>query len=203
LAAHVACAAEVEALAGHLHDGHAGLGRDARDPAPDELVEHHVADDEHAPARIASTSAFARGAMSGTRVRPAPARAGWRRHRGQQQHEHQTPRSREIVFEEPATKTALSAASAPAAAQRGRAARPRHGAPRAAPPGTRRHPPGEEHEPGTPRSRRDLEHVVVQVRLSRVRRLGPLEARVHHLDHARTLPEYRPLHHHVDPACHM
>ena len=44
---HVGRAAEVDSLAAYVHDGDGRLGRDARDVAPDELVEHHVAEDDH------------------------------------------------------------------------------------------------------------------------------------------------------------
>ena len=44
----VSCPPEVEALVRDLDHRHRGLGRDPGDPAPDELVEHDVADHEDA-----------------------------------------------------------------------------------------------------------------------------------------------------------
>ena len=48
VAGHVGRAAGHETFAGEIHHRHRRFRRDARDAAPDELVEHHVADDEHA-----------------------------------------------------------------------------------------------------------------------------------------------------------
>ena len=47
---YVARAARPRVLVGHLDDGHRRLGRDAPHGAPDELVEHQVADDERTDA---------------------------------------------------------------------------------------------------------------------------------------------------------
>ena len=47
---YVARAARPGVLVGHLDDGHRRLGRDAPHGAPDELVEHQVADDERTDA---------------------------------------------------------------------------------------------------------------------------------------------------------
>ncbi len=87
----VARAAERERVVRHGDDRHGGLGRDARDAAPDPLVEHHVADDEHAPpahpleqvarvrgreplrhARARGRSARPRGASARGRAAPGP-----------------------------------------------------------------------------------------------------------------------------------
>ena len=48
IARDVGRAAGHEAFALEIHDRHRRFRRNARDAAPDELVEHHVADDEHA-----------------------------------------------------------------------------------------------------------------------------------------------------------
>ena len=49
----VARAAERERVIAHRDHRYRRFGRDARDAAPDPLVEHHVADDDDAPARHA------------------------------------------------------------------------------------------------------------------------------------------------------
>ena len=52
IAGHVGRAAGHEILALKIHHRHGRLRRNARDTAPDELVQHHIADDQHvAPAR--------------------------------------------------------------------------------------------------------------------------------------------------------
>ena len=48
VAGHVGRAAGHEAFALEIHDRHRRFRRNARHAAPDELVEHHVADDQHA-----------------------------------------------------------------------------------------------------------------------------------------------------------
>jgi hypothetical protein len=47
----VARSARSQLLARHVHDRHRCLRRDALHPPPHELIEHEVADDEHADAR--------------------------------------------------------------------------------------------------------------------------------------------------------
>ena len=114
------------------------------------------------------------GAQAGSGLAPRG-----ERHRSQQQDEHQHLGVAEIVLEQPGHEDR---------AERGEGAR--RGPARPAPLGRRAprlaqrrqegdaHPPEEEHEAGQPALGGDLEHVVVQVRLARVRRLGPAEARV-------------------------
>ena len=85
VAGHVGRAAEVEGLRRDLDHGHRRLGRDARHAAPQELVEHHVADHEARAGRASARSrrcarARAEGlhaaATAGARAGGAGRRAG-------------------------------------------------------------------------------------------------------------------------------
>ena len=93
--------AQMEALPLHLHDGHRSLGRDARHLPPEELVEHHVAEDDDArsPHRPEQGPAPASGSPAGNREQRALAtqRVG---QGGHQQEEHQHFGVAEIVLEQ-------------------------------------------------------------------------------------------------------
>ena len=168
--------------------GNGSLGRDARDAAPEELVEHHVADDEHAPplhgreqGRCARASErLQAGGAGGARARE---REG---HGGQEQDEHQHFGVAEIVLDEPGDRRPPR--RRPARRRRLRwPPRARGAEPRLAPGGEQHgaSPPQEEDEAGYAALGGHLQRVVVQVRSERVRGLRPTVARVGGQDHAR------------------
>ena len=157
LRGHVAGAAQVEALRPSPDDRHRGLGRDARDPAPEELVEHHVAEDEHALAAHRGDERLARGERDVRQPAQAAARLAprWRTARRSAAGRTSAPRSRrDCTRRARPRRPRPSAARAPAAAQRGpRRSAAARGAPRAAPRGRR--PPTHHRKntrPGRPRS---------------------------------------------------
>ena len=132
----------------------------------------------------------------------AAAARPWRRANGtavRRRTSIRTSESPRLYSKRPAAKTAARAASTPPAAPPapGTSAADRR-ASRIAAAKSGNRPPQEEREAGQPALGRDLQRVVVQVGLHRVRGLGPPVARVDGQDHPRALPEDRLVEHHVD-----